>query len=187
MTEENTTSITNLPNSSNKEDDLVNKILNELEDDTPNENETEQLEETLQESNFKIDKLLSSTKKINVDDNQSDYTNNTDNINTKSNLSFDLDKDINKSPTFLKRLFPHLDVYSLYEYIQLSFISIFSFLLILLFTPKLVKHLNLNKFTFLFNTTIPLDTISLSRIGLCIQSLFHGIIFFVVSFILLKK
>jgi hypothetical protein len=194
MSVQNTTSINNLPNTSFKEEDLVNKILQELE--------TEEVDEpTLVEPSSKniqqIDKILLPTElpqqNVNMTMSNDMSNNNSFSQNTpddtyrdeySKNISFNQPNPYKYN--FITRLFPNVNMAQLYSYAQLSIVSLLCFLAVIFMTPKFY-HI-ISKFPILVNSSSDISSIiHLSKTGVFVQSFVHALFFFFISFFIVKK
>ena len=178
MSGENTTSIQNLPNSSSKEDDLVNKILSELED-----NEEEEIMEPPEKKPMKpLKKIIVEEFRENREPNREPK----ERFESRESKESKESKET-KETTFLSRIFPNIQV--AYHYLHLSLLAFVSFVVVIFMTPKFIPVLS--RFQFLFDTSqisqISQTTVQLSKIGVLVQAFINSFIFFVVSFFIMKK
>jgi hypothetical protein len=175
------TSINNLPNSSDKEEDIVNKILQELETDDDCEETVENtihIAETpkppkLPKPNQKIDKIFfqpppqNSFMPLMPTEVASDE---------KNPIPFSE----SKQKSFFSAFLQNFNMSSLIEYAQLAIVSIIAFLIVIFFTPKCMHVVS--KFPILVT-----GELSLSKLGICLQSFIHGCLFFLISLLFFNK
>ena len=162
------TSLDNLPKTSSKEEDLVNKILSELEDNATETVETRQEQEDNISEKNEIYEQPSQPVYINhpiQNPNYNSYQNNLEELKEKE--------------TFLSKLFGQFDFDELYYYAKLTLIATIIFMCMTFFSHKL--NFILEKIP----TTLDDNNMS-TNTGKVVLSIIFGLIFGGSSIILLK-